>query len=473
MKWTGKKVSVIGLGQSNQALIHYLARKGVRVIARDQKDEMGLGAAYERLSALGVEFHLGESYLEGLEASDGIFVTPGMRKDLPQLLRAKEAGVPISTEINLFFELCRAPIVGVTGSSGKTTTTSLIGAILEAAGHKTYVGGNIGNPLINSVDDISPRSAVVLELSSFQLELLERSPNVAVITNISPNHLDFHGTMDAYIHAKSRIFAFQKGQDVLIVNQDDTQVNPMAHNVSSHVLRFSRRGEVRDGAFIDDGRIVLSRHSRGGRSLVDVCSTREIRLLGDHNLENVLAACTVGHLLGATAGTMREVITSFTGVVHRLELVREAGGVRYYNDSIATSPARAAAGLKAFDRPVHLIAGGYDKLIPFDELAEAACHKAKAVYLIGETADAIEKAIAKAADGKKTAPLVMKFRTLDEAVAAAKARAMSGDVVLLSPGCASYDMFPNFEARGDRFRKLVHSLTEAMVPNAHEITKES
>lgn len=460
MEWMGKRVSVVGLGKSNLALIRYLVRHGALVTAHDQKSEAELGSAYDELCALGVETRLGPGYLEGLEAAEGIFLTPGMRKDLEEIRRAREAGVPVSTEINLFFDRCRAPIIGITGSSGKTTTTTLIGSILEASGLKVYVGGNIGRPLIELVDEIDPSAVVVLELSSFQLELLRKSPRIAVVTNISPNHLDIHRTMEAYVDAKRHIFRYQGPQDVAVFNRDDPAVAAMAQEAPSRTVWFSRSQEVDDGAFIAGGRVILSRRVRGERSLIDVCAVSDILLRGEHNLENVLAACAVGHLLGATAGTLREVVTSFTGVAHRLELVREAGGVRYYNDSIATSPARAVAGLRSFEEPVVLIAGGYDKQLPFDEFAEVAVERARAVFLIGQAAVRIRDAIERAAERRGGGPWVQLCASLDEAVQRAKEAARPGDVVLLSPACASYDMFHNFEQRGERFRKVVHSLTE-------------
>lgn len=469
MQWTGKRVSVVGLGKSNRALIRYLVRHGALVTARDQKTAAELGAAYDELCALGVEFRLGPGYLQDLWRSEGVFLTPGMPKDLPEILRARAAGVPITSEVNLFFDRCRAPIIGVTGSSGKTTTTTLIGAILEAAGLKVYVGGNIGRPLIELVDDIEPTAVVVLELSSFQLELLRKSPQVAVVTNISPNHLDVHRTMEAYVDAKRNIYRYQRPQDIVVLNRDDETTAAMASEAVSRVVWFSRRQEVENGAFISDRRIILSRRVRGERSLTDVCAVSEIRLRGEHNLENVLAASAVGQLLGVTVGTIREVVTSFTGVAHRLELVREAGGVRYYNDSIATSPARAIAGLRSFDEPVVLIAGGYDKQLPFDELAEVIVEKTRAVFLIGETAPKIRDAIERAAAKLGRKPLVKLCADLEEAVRSAKDAAQPGDVVLLSPACASYDMFQDFEQRGERFRKLVHSLTEEAAPDIQRV----
>ena len=426
--------------------------------ARDQKTAEELGPVVDELQLLGVELRLGPKYLQGLAACDGIFLTPGMRKDLPAIVEAMADGVEVSSEINLFFELCRAPIIGITGSSGKTTTTTLVGTLLEAVGHKVYVGGNIGRPLIEHVDEIKESSVVVLELSSFQLELATRSPQIAAITNISPNHLDVHGSMEAYVRAKTRIFRFQCESDVLVLNYDDPASRALAESAPGRVVWFSSRREVPAGAFVDGGRIVIAKDGRSGRSLTDVCGLDEIRLLEHHNVENVLASCAISDQLGVTPGAMRDVVSTFTGVAHRLELVREAGGVAYYNDSIATSPSRAVAGIRSFDRPIHLIAGGYDKKLPYDEFAEVVVERVKTLILIGEAAPVIRKAVMEAKGAPK--PKILNAGSLKEAVMLASAEAVPGDVVLLSPACASYDMFPNFEARGEQFRKWVRTITE-------------
>lgn len=465
MNWIGKEVSVVGLGRSNLALIRYLTQKGASITARDQKSASALGHVHAELDALGVDFRLGPDYLHQLHTADAVFLTPGMRKDLPQIVEARRRGVLITSEINLFFEECRAPIVGITGSNGKTTTTSLVALLLEAAGHRVYVGGNIGTPLIERVDEISEGSIVVLELSSFQLELLHTSPRVAVVTNVSPNHLDVHKTMAAYVDAKQHIFRYQSSDDVLVLNADDPTTKGFARQATGRVVWFSRTREVANGAFLYDGRITIAKESRFGRSLADVCAVNEIPLLGAHNVENVLAACAVGAVLGATTGSLRDVVTSFTGVAHRLELVREVGGIAYYNDSIATSPSRAIAGLKAFDRPVHLIAGGYDKGLPFDEFAQVVQERCRSLLLIGETADKIARAVQESSSRGGKSPVIIHCRSLEEAVRRGSRRAAPGDVVLLSPACASYDMFPNFEVRGERFRKAVHQVTEQEVPH--------
>ncbi len=472
MHWAGKEVSVVGLGKSNLALTRYLIRKGAIVTARDQKSAKELGRSFVELEALGVQLVLGERYLDHLDRADAVFLTPGMKKDFPQIQAARQKGVQITSEIDLLMQLCRAPIIGITGSNGKTTTTTLTGELLEAAGHKVYVGGNIGTPLIERVEDFSESALVVLELSSFQLELITRSPRIAVVTNVSPNHLDVHGSMEAYIEAKRQIFRYQSSDDLLVLNGDNPITREMARAAQARVTWFSRTREVSNGAFISEGRVVLAKDGSSGRTLTDVCSVADIPLLGAHNLENVLASCSIASFLGATAGTMREVITSFTGVAHRLELVREAKGVAYYNDSIATAPSRAMAGLMAFDHPVHLIAGGYDKQLPFDEFAEVVSERCRTLLLIGETAGAIQSAVEAAKERRGEGPQIVHCETLEEAVRLASRTARPGEVVLLSPGCASYDMFPNFEVRGERFRKAVHSATEQESPHTSALGNE-
>lgn len=462
MTWNGREVAVIGLGLSNTALIRYLVSQGARVTGCDRLPAEHLGARYDELKALGIRFQLGERYLDRLDRFETLFVTPGMRKDLPQLVEARDRGVEISSETELFFSLCRAHTIGITGSSGKTTTTTLVGEILSAAGYDVLVGGNIGRPLIEQVDDLHEDQWVVLELSSFQLETMSHSPNIAVVTNIAPNHLDVHGTMGAYIDAKRRIYQFQEPNDWLVLNHRDALADEMEMEAPGNVRRFNRSGPVVQGAFVDGERIVLARSAQRRRTLEQVCSVRDIRLLGEHNVENVLAAITVADLCGVRMSTVRDVVASFTGVRHRLELVREAMGVKYYNDSIATTPERAAAGIRAFSQPIVLIAGGYDKGLDFDELAAAVCdNQVKAVITMGQTAERIEAAIRAYGQGQE--PIVERAEDFDAAVRRAHALASEGDVVLLSPGCASYGMFRNFEERGERFQQLVHDLTEQPV----------
>ncbi|MGE5577236.1 MAG: UDP-N-acetylmuramoyl-L-alanine--D-glutamate ligase [Syntrophothermus sp.] len=474
MELAGKKVAVVGLGVSNQPLIRFLARKGARVTGCDKKTRAAFGekaAGLMELEELGVELRLGEGYLDGLEAFEVIFLTPGMRRDLPEIAAAQRAGAVVSSEMRLFFSLCRAPIVGITGSSGKTTTTTLVYEILKAAGRRVYLGGNIGQVLIEQVEEIPPEATVVLELSSFQLQDFTQSPHIAVVTNVTPNHLDQHASMEEYIEAKRNILRFQKPGDFAVLNLDNVVTREMAGGVKGGLLPFSRLQVLEKGVFLRGDEIIY----RGEQLEEQICRASELKLLGAHNVENVMAAAGAAILAGASVPAVREVATTFRGVPHRLELVRTLNGVDFYNDSIATSPARAIAGLRSFDRPVVLIAGGYDKHLPFDEFAKEVVERVKTLVLVGVTASLIEEAVRKASapgrhtgkdgkgDGAGTAdndgrPEIQRCRTFEEAVHAASAAAGPGDVVLLSPACASYDMFPNFEKRGERFRELVNEL---------------
>lgn len=460
MQWKGKRVALVGLGISNMAVARYLAAKGARVTACDQKEAAALGARHQELAKLGVQFQLGRDYLRNLERFEYLFMTPGMPKNLPVFQKAQQAGVLFSSEMNLFFDLCQANIVGITGSSGKTTTTTLVGEILSAAGFPTYVGGNIGRPLVEEAAQLDPLAWAVMEISSFQLELLHESPQIALVTNVTPNHLDVHPSMNDYIAAKSHIFQYQKPHDWAVFNADNDITRQMAASAPGRVAWFSRRHMVDRGACVVDGRIMIAREG----TLSEVCRADEIKLMGLHNVENVLAAVAVADLVGCSAGAMHDVVTSFTGVEHRLELVREAQGITYYNDSKATSPVEAIAAINAFDKPMVLIAGGYDKHLPFDELADVIIKKVKAVVLLGATRDAIATAIEAAARKSGHTIPVSLATGLEDAVAQAKAYAVPGDVVLLSPACASWDMFANFEERGHKFREIVRLLTEAETP---------
>jgi UDP-N-acetylmuramoylalanine--D-glutamate ligase len=451
----GRRVAVLGLGVSNVPLLRYLRKKGALLTGCDRKRAEELGETVAELEALGCALKLGPDYLDALAGQEIVFLTPGMRKDLPELERARAAGVEVSSEIGLVFALCRAPILGITGSSGKTTTTTLCGRILAANGDLVRVGGNLGWPLIEEVEEIPPTARVVLELSSFQLADLTRSPEVAVVTNVTPNHLDYHGSMAAYVEAKMHIFRFQDPGDVCILNWDNDLTQAMAGQGRGRVVFFSRLKELEEGAFLRGTALMLRLDGREER----LCDRAELKLLGVHNVENILAAALATRLCGADPAAIRRVITSFTGVPHRLELVRELGGVRYYNDSIATSPARAMAGLASFAQPVILIAGGYDKQLPLAEFARAVVRQATGVILLGNTAGQIAEAVRQAAQElNQEAPPLVQVGSLAEAVGAAARLARPGDVVLLSPACASYDMFRNFEERGERFRELVRGL---------------
>ena len=449
----GRKIAAVGLGVSNLALIDFLQKHGAdQIIACDRKKWDKLGPEAQKLAAKGITLQLAEEYLEGLEDCDWIFLTPGMRRDWPQLVRARERGVKFSSEIALFMRLCPAPIVGITGSSGKTTTTTLVGKIL-GQNHRVHVGGNIGQPLIGQLETIKPDELVVLELSSFQLQDLKSSPQFASILNITPNHLDLHSSMEEYAQAKYNIVRYQTAGSWAVLNKDNPASWQAGCETAARIIPFSLREELAEGAFLQDDRLLWR---FGGKEAL-ICRTGELKLLGIHNVSNTLAATALSCIAGAEVSAASAVLTSFTGVEHRLELVRELEGVKYYNDSIATTPARTLAALAALSAPIHLIAGGYDKRLPFAELAAYICKQSsvQTVFTLGVTAEKIEQAICRA-PGRK--PAIQRCQSLEEAVKKAAAQAKAGEVVLLSPACASYDMFPNFMARGELFKKLVEGL---------------
>ena len=447
-----KKIAICGIGISNTPLILDFISKGARVIACDRRNRQQIGEIADTLEAAGAELRLGERYLEDLEV-DIIFRTPGMNFYLPELEQARKRGIAVTSEMEVFFDLCPATIFAVTGSDGKTTTTTLIAKMLEAEGKKVHIGGNIGKPLLPRISEISPDDFVVAELSSFQLISMRKSPDVAVVTNVAPNHLDIHKDMDEYVEAKKNILMHQNAFSRTVLNRDNEITSGFSRHVRGQSLSFSMERTVKNGAWLDtDGTLHMS--YRG----IDapVMHRNNITIIGDHNVENYLAAISAvwGYV---SADTIRKVAKEFTGVEHRNEFVREKDGVRYFNDSIASSPTRTIAGLKSFDQQVMLIAGGYDKHIPFEPLAPYIIEKVKFMALTGPTADAIEKTV-KEHPHYKGSPEIVKVSDIKEAVEVIHSRAQKGDIVTLSPACASFDAFPNFEARGKYFKELVNAL---------------
>jgi len=453
-----KRVTVMGLGLfgGGTDAARFLIGQGADVTVTDLKGEEDLAESLRRLEGLPVTLHLGGHREEDFRNADLVIVNPAVPDESPYLAVAKEAGAGLDYAMNIFFRLCPAPVVGITGSNGKSTTTALVGRLLEKVAERVWVSGNIGGAaLLENVEEIQSHHIVVLELSSFQLEklaCLKRSPEAAVVTNISPNHLDRHKTMDNYVRAKKNIIAFQRKCDCCFLNRDDENLRTWADEAPSKVYFFSTREELSEGTFLKDGRII----SRiGGRELVLECLER-IVLPGRHNTQNILAAAGVANRLGVKKDGAEEVLAGFRGLEHRLEFVGEAAGVKYYNDSIATTPESAIAGLNSFSVPIVLIAGGYDKKVSLDAFADEVTRKAKAAVLIGKTARKIGERIAGSPSGRRTPCYIAE--SLQEAVARAKELAESGDVVLLSPACASYDMFRNFVERGRRFKELVGKL---------------
>lgn len=443
-----KTVGVIGLGVSNTPWVERLLEAGIKVTARDRRGIEQLGELGERLLAKGAKLRLGEEYLENLE-EDVLFRTPGLMPFDPHLLAASARGSQITSEMELFCSLCPCPIVAVTGSDGKTTTTTIISELLKAAGYRVHLGGNIGNPLLCQVDEIRPEDVTVLELSSFQLHSMRCAPSVAVITNLSPNHLDKHLDFADYRDAKANIFLHQRKDGRLILWDDDGHRDFYAGQAPGQTAFFSGTHPVKAGSWCDG--VNLYRHGRL------VMGKEEIRLPGEHNVLNFLAA------FEATEGLVgdevcRRVAMDFAGVAHRLELVRVKDGVQYINDSIGSSPSRTVAGLKAMKRKPIIICGGYDKHIPFAPLAEALCRMAKAVVLTGATRDKILQALREEPGFAASGLAVEMEPEFDKAVYTAASLAKSGDIVLLSPACASFDAFKNFEERGNHFKELVQQL---------------
>ena len=451
----GKRAAVVGIGlRSGVPLIRFLLKHGCQVVACDRKPKEKLTDVFDALQGLSVEYQLGDDYLADLDRCQLLFRTPGMRPDLPELQRATATGAKLTSEIELVFALAEAPITGVTGSDGKTTTTTLIQQMLRADGRSVYLGGNIGHSLIEEVLAIPKTSEIVLELSSFQLMGMEESPSVAVVTNLSPNHLDYHLSLDEYVHAKRNVFAHQSSDGVAVYNWDNQVTRELGPEAPGRVLWFSRKERVPDGAFLEDNQIMLALEGR----LEAVCSVRDLVVPGWHNVENMLAAAVVARFKGVSLAAIKQVATSFAGVEHRLEFVRELGGVRYYNDSIASSPSRTAAGLQALCSPIVLVAGGYDKKIPFEPLAEAVVGRVRALALIGQTADQIAGAVEEVLRQRPTELLIQRCSSLEGAVRWCQQHAHSGDAVVLSPACASFDMFRDFEERGRVFKRLVSGL---------------
>ena len=445
----GKTVAFCGVGRTHMPLIKLFQEKGAVVTVRDQRPLEKLGENGEILRSLGVELRLGEDYLQDLN-EDIIFRTPGMRYHLPQLEEARARGCAVTSELELFFRLCPCKIYGVTGSDGKTTTTSIIAEFLKAQGRTVHLGGNIGKPLLPEIESIAPEDVAVVELSSFQLISMRESPDVAVVTNLSPNHLDVHKDMQEYINAKKNILLHQGALSRTVLNAGNEITAGFAPEVRGDCWMFRRGAPVERGVWCDGESIYVH-----GEKLLKVS---QITSPGWHNVENYMAA--IAAVWGdVEPQTIRHVAETFAGVEHRAEFVRELGGVKYYNDSIATSPTRVISGmLSLFPQKILMIAGGYDKHIPFEPLGPAVCEKVKTLILLGSTAQKIQDAVMAAPQYREGCPEILRVETMEEAVAAAAAHAQPGDIVSLSPACAAFDLYPNFEVRGRHFKEIVNKL---------------
>lgn len=445
----GKNVAVVGIGVSNIPLINFLVKLGAKVTAFDMKTEEDLGELAIDFKRKGVTLILGEGYLDKLTGFEVVFKTPSMRIDGEALVRAKNEGAYITSEMEEFVRYCRGKVFGITGSDGKTTTTTIISKLLIEEGYKTWVGGNIGTPLFSQIEEIEEKDMVVLELSSFQLMTMECPIDVAVCTNLAPNHLDMHLDMQEYIDAKKNIFLYQNRNDVLVVNRENEITFEFEKEAKGEVREFSSKRVLENGAYYEDGILYLENK--------EVCRKENIVIKGIHNVENYLAAF-VATKDDVSVETMKKVAENFGGVEHRCELVRELDGVKYYNDSIASSPTRTLAGLFAFEKKVILIAGGYDKQIPFEPLAEEGYPFIKELVLLGATKDKIKTAFDNLESEKGIKVNITIAHSLEEAVNKAKNLAEVGDIITLSPACASFDMFPNFAVRGNAFKEIVNKL---------------
>ena len=449
----GQSIAVIGMGVSNTPLIRMLLRADLKVTVCDKAPRERVEEQVAELESLGARFQLGPDYLSKLYKFDVVFRTPGVSPNHPELVKAAERGSLITSEMELFFDLCPCKILGVTGSDGKTTTTTLISEFLKEAGYNVYVGGNIGKPLLPDVAGMVPEDMVVVELSSFQLMTMKRSPNVSVFTNLSPNHLDYHHTMEEYTAAKLNIFTHQQAGDRAVFNYDNDITRSLSKQAPAGMMLFSRRNKLEEGVYLRDDAIWLT-NGMGSREVLPLA---DIRIPGVHNIENYMAAIAAVDGL-VPDKCVRAVAQRFTGVEHRIELVRELNGVKYYNDSIGTSPTRTMACLDSFDQKLILIAGGYDKGVPFTQLGVEMTRKVKTLVLCGTTAPAIRKAVEEAPGFAESGLEIVETGNLAAAVAAAQAAAVPGDVVVLSPACAAFDQFKNFMERGKVFKELVNAL---------------
>jgi UDP-N-acetylmuramoylalanine--D-glutamate ligase len=455
--WNSKRVLILGAARQGLALARWLSLHGARVTLSDMRNEADLQVARQSLAEYPIDWALGGHPLELLDSADVLCLSGGVPLTLPIVVEAMKRGIPLSNDSQIFMEVVPCKTIGITGSAGKTTTTTLVGNMAKNAyGEKAYIGGNIGDPLINYVDNMADNDLAILELSSFQLEQMTISPNVATILNVTPNHLDRHGTMEAYTAAKARVLEFQSEQDTAVLGHDDKGAWSLRNKVRGKLYTFSL-GELEEGlngAYLHDGLLNL----RDGNVYLPLIPREKIFLRGDHNVSNVLAAFAIGYAAGFPLDSMLEAAEEFHGVPHRLELVRELRGVRWYNDSSSSAPERSMAAIRAFDEPIVLLLGGRDKDLPWEDLMQLVGERVDHAVLFGEAAEKIEKTaqmLGLHANGSK----IVRANGLKDAVIKAADIAESGDVVLLSPGGTSFDEFKDFAQRGERFREWVRELS--------------
>lgn len=449
-----RKVAIIGLGVSNEPLLEYMHNLNANVTVFDKRDSSSINQELlNKVLEYEMDISLGDDYLSKLKGFDIIFRSPSCRPDLPEIVSELERGAILTSEIEMLMELCPGKIIGVTGSDGKTTTTSLIYEIIKEKGYSCYLGGNIGIPLFTKVGQMKEDDIVVLELSSFQLMNMKVSPDIAVVTNVTPNHLDIHKSYEEYIEAKKAVFASQSENGIVVLNYDNDITHKMSEEVKGKVVFFSSKTKLENGYIVDDGKVKLCENGLR-RHLID---SKQIYLRGKHNLENICAALAATSSL-VDIDTQIKAITKFQGVEHRLEFVRELNGVKWYNDSIGTSPTRTIAGLNSFDEKIVLIAGGYDKHLDYEPLAKPIIDNVSSLILLGQTAEKINNSVLRELKKENTQLHITKCTSLEEAVLEAKKQAKPGEIVLLSPASAAFDMFKNFAERGKIFKELVNKL---------------
>ena len=449
----GKTVAFIGIGTSNLPLIRLFAEKGARVKALDKKDSEALGQNGVLAKEYGAELILGESYLDNIDA-DIVFRSPGTPFYRPELIAVRESGRVLTSEMEVFFDLCPCKLIAVTGSDGKTTTTTIISEFLKAAGKNVHLGGNIGKPLLPEIESISEDDFAVAELSSFQLISMRKSPDIAVVTNLAPNHLDIHKDMQEYIDSKKNIVLHQNAFSKAVVNLDNAIADSFSESVRGQLAKFSVKQEVANGAFLRGTTVCYNDYG----TVTEIMDISDIRIPGMHNVENYLAAISAVWGL-VDVDTIVKVAREFGGVAHRAEFIREFKGVKYYNDSIASSPTRTACGtLSLYKEKIVIIAGGYDKHIPYAPLGPVINDKVKLLILLGDTAPKIEEVVREAENYDEAAIKIIHVTNMEEAVQAAVENTVAGDIVSLSPASASFGLYKNFEERGNHFKSIVNGL---------------
>lgn len=450
----GKKIAFCGIGTSNLPLIELFIKYGASVTACDRRTREQLGDSADVAQKAGAKLSLGDDYLKNLDV-DIVFRTPGMRYYMDELVEMRNRGVVVTSEMEVFFDLCPCKIYAITGSDGKTTTTSIIAQMLQAQGKTVHLGGNIGKPLLPEIEGIGYDDAAVVELSSFQLISMRKGPDVAVVTNLAPNHLDIHKDMQEYIDAKKNLVIHQGAFSRVVLNKDNEITNGFEPECRGRVLKFSRKSQLNNGAYLDENNNIV--FADNGKKTV-VMNIADIKIPGMHNVENYMAA--ISAVWGeVSVENIVNVAKTFAGVEHRAEFVREFEGVKYYNDSIASSPTRTALGtLSLYDFKIILIAGGYDKKIPYDGLGPVICDKVKYIILMGATAPKIKAAVLNADNYSDGNPTIIEVSNMEEAVAKAREVAKPGDLVSMSPASASFDLYKNFDQRGKHFKSIVNGL---------------